>query len=266
MRTGVTLAASRFDASTYWQERLGESPSLSTTGTRPFGEDYQRYLYRLKEVALRRLLRPCRDRLVGGCVLNVGCGWGHFEPFFANLGADRVTGVDFVESAITTLQARRPQFEYLTVDMTQPLPASLANRSFDVVTAMDVLYHIVDEDAFRVAVNNLCSLCRPGGLLIWTDAPHRPHDPEHPHCRYRAWSAYQDLFADHGLEFRSSAPMYGLFDAYWPWSERAADHPRLFYPLMYAWDRLIARFGWRRTANHLAIARREGEPRRETPA
>lgn len=246
-----------FDAFQYWHERLKDGSSLEATGTRPFGEAYQRYLYRLKEGAILRVLRPWRDRLRGARVLNVGCGWGHFEPFFGRLGAAEVVGVDFVESAVSALQAARPEYAYHVGNIAEALPPALEGRAFDVVTAIDVLYHITDDAAFHAAVRRLCTLCEPqGGLLLWTDAPFRRNDQSQQHCRYRPRHAYQRVFSRSGVRWQSSTPMYHLFDVYRPWSEWAADHPRFVYPLMYGFDRLFARFGGRQDANCCCIAQR----------
>src|SRR6185295_4104446 len=80
-----------FNASNYWVDRLQKLTALEATGTRPFGLCYQRYLYRLKEAAIERVLRPWRTRLRGARALNVGCGWGYFEPLLADFGAGKIT-------------------------------------------------------------------------------------------------------------------------------------------------------------------------------
>jgi SAM-dependent methyltransferase len=249
------VSSKSFDASSYWRRRLATGARLSATGTRPFGEPYQRYLYRLKVAAIRRLLKPFRHRLQGARVLNVGCGWGFFEPVFAAMGARHVVGVDFVPETIRELQARRPEFEYHCASVTEPWPEALAGRSFDLVTSIDVLYHVIDDLEFARAIENLCVLCRgDGGLMLWTEAPLRENTSEHPHCRYRSFLDYQPMFTRYGVHPRATLPVYQLYDAYWPWSERAADHPRFSYPLMYAFDRCFARFGRRVDTNYAALA------------
>jgi len=253
-------SAASFEARSYWAGRLGEDPELTATGTRPFGVEYQHWLYRLKEAAIGRLLRGQGVRVAGATVLNVGCGHGYFERLFARHGARHVVGADFVASAVEALRRRQGEFEYHTADITKPLPECLEGRTFDVVTAIDVLYHIVDDAAFERAVRNLCSLCRPnGGVLLWTDAPRRDYDERNPHCRYRDASAYADVFVEYGLVQRAATPMYSLFDVYHRWSEAFARRPRVWYPLMYGFDRLFARFGWRATTNYAAIATRGEE-------
>ncbi len=259
--------AESFDAHAYWSGRLVEGRPMEAVGTRPFGENYQRYLYRLKEAAIRRVLRMADRRrprgagaalLHGAHVLNVGCGWGYFEPVFDRLGAASVTGIDFVDAVVERLRRQRPRYEYLAADITDPLPDALSGRTFDVVSAIDVLYHVVDDARFQVAVENLCQLCRPdGGLLIWVDAPRRSYDPRHPHCRYRRWNDYDAVFERFGVSLHAATPMYHLFDTYSRRTEWLARYPTWTYPAMYAFDRGFARLGWRATANHCALAVRD---------
>ena len=233
MTVDSSKVACPFDAATFWDHRLGEGSHLEATGTHPFSEEYQRYLYGLKEVAIRRLLKPWAARLRGARVLNVGCGWGYFEPFFEACGASEVVGVDFVGDTIAQLRTSRPQYTYLKADISEPLPEALAGRSFDVVTAFDLLYHIVEPARFDRAITNLCSLCRrDGGLLLWTDAPARPYDTAHPHCRYRHWSAYRNVFGQLGVKQRAALPMYCCFDTYNRWTERMGRYPSVAYPAM----------------------------------
>ncbi len=246
-----------YEPLSYWSNRLKEGSRLAATGTRPFGEEYQRYLYRLKERSITRILRPYRDRIQDGRVLNVGCGWGYFEPMFKRMGAREVVGVDFVDETIRELKATRPEFEYHRANISEPWPVALQGRTFDLVTSIDVLYHIVHPESFTHALRNLCGACDPdGGLLMWSDAPQRKNSEAHPHCRYRTRQDYQPELERHGFIVRETMPMYHLFDNYWSWSEFAADHPRLCYPLMYTFDCFFARWGGRPDSNVLTLASR----------
>lgn len=248
----------QFDSRLFWTRRLAAQPSLTGTGTAPFGPAYQHWLYRLKEAAIRRLLRPYHDRLKTSAVLNVGCGRGYFEPFFARYGTSRVTGVDFIESAIAALRREHAEYEYMTADIARPLPETLDGRTFALVTAIDVLYHIVDESAFTSALTNLCRLSHSqGGMMLWTDAPYRVNDPAWPHCRYRSWADYDLVLSRFHIRRVACTPMYFLFDVYNRHSEFWARHPRWSYPLMYAVDRIVAARGWRTSTNYCVLAIRQ---------
>jgi len=245
-----------FNASEYWRDRLASDPSLTGVGTRPFGAAYQRYLYRLKEAAIHRVLRIGRASVAGAKVLNVGCGVGYFELFFDRLGAARVTGVDVAASSIERLRRRHPQYEYHVADVGLPLWAPLVGRSFDLVTAIDVLYHIVDDERFETAIANLCGLCDRGGLLLFTESPRATVGDALPHVRHRSPERYRAMLADHGMRIVARTPMYHFFDRPIRGMSLLAMYPNVSFPLMYAVDRTLARWGFNRGANYCAIAMR----------
>jgi 2-polyprenyl-6-hydroxyphenyl methylase/3-demethylubiquinone-9 3-methyltransferase len=110
-------------------------------------EAWQRWLYRAKERAYRKLLARQNVSLDGARVLDFGCGTGFFEDLWESAGAREVAGIDIVPDAIAALAAAHPGRRYVCADLaTDPSPlASLG--SFNVVTAIDVLYHVIDDDA-----------------------------------------------------------------------------------------------------------------------
>lgn len=253
-----SAAGGPFDLRAYWRGRMEKHPPLQATGTLPFDELYQRWLYRLKERAIDNVLSAARLDLFGRQVINLGCGHGYFERFFASRGATRITGVDFVESAIARLTRDQPAFEYLVADLGGEVPAALKGRTFDLVSAIDVLYHIVDDATFERALSNACALCARGGVLLWTDAPGRSRRGPQGHCRYRALNDYLPTLSAHGFSLVADVPMYCLLDVENSFSRWAARHPRVIYPGMYVFDCCFASWGLRRTANHCYAAVRSG--------
>lgn len=245
-----------FNASDYWRDRLANDPSLTGVGTRPFGATYQRYLYRLKEAAIRRVLCAGRANVAGASVLNVGCGVGYFEPFFDRLGASSVTGVDVAASSIERLRACRPRYDYHVADVGLPLSAPLVGRSFDLITAIDVLYHVVDDARFETAIENLCRLCGDGGMLLFTESPQATVGDALPHVRHRSPEQYHAMLAEHGLRMIARTPMYHFFDRPIRGINLLANYPNVSFPLVYAVDRIIARCGFIPSANYCAIAMR----------
>jgi len=247
-----------FDASAYWRRRLRDDPSLTGVGTRPFGATYQRYLYRLKEAAIGRILRAGKVSLDGASVLNVGCGVGYFEPVFARYGASRVVGVDVAGSCIERLAARCPQFVYRVMDIGERLGDVDGGERFDLVTAIDVLYHIVDDGRFDRAMKNICRLCKPDGAILFTESPLGSADHSVPHVRHRRIGCYDRILARLGMRVAARTPMYHFFDRCGAWTRWLARWPNVAFGLMYAVDRSIASQGWRRDANYCALAVRDG--------
>jgi ubiquinone/menaquinone biosynthesis C-methylase UbiE len=108
--------------------------------------------------AVRALLPTSAIR--GRCLLDVGCGTGHWSLFFAQQGYE-VTGVDICPEMIVEAQARkalRCRFEGADA---MDLP--FLDESFDVVSAMAMLEFVAD--ARRVCAE-LIRCLRPGGRLL----------------------------------------------------------------------------------------------------
>ena len=101
-------------------------------------------------------------------VLDIGSGAGHWIEFYRGLlGAERVVGAEIsapLAAALGEKYADDPGVSVVEIDVGSP-DFSLDER-FDVVNAIGVMFHLVDDDAWRRAVRNLGALLAPGGALI----------------------------------------------------------------------------------------------------
>ncbi|MBX7527914.1 bifunctional 2-polyprenyl-6-hydroxyphenol methylase/3-demethylubiquinol 3-O-methyltransferase UbiG [Qipengyuania vesicularis] len=99
--------------------------------------------------------------LAGRSALDVGCGAGLLCEPLARLGAD-VTGVDAApeNTAAAAIHAERAGLDirYMAGEL-----ASHDIGTFDLVTAMEVIEHVADKQAFA---NELAARLAPGGLMV----------------------------------------------------------------------------------------------------
>ena len=99
--------------------------------------------------------------LAGKSALDVGCGAGLLCEPLARLGAD-VTGVDAApeNTAAAAIHAERAGLDirYMAGEL-----ASHDIGTFDLVTAMEVIEHVADKQAFA---NQLAARLAPGGLMV----------------------------------------------------------------------------------------------------
>jgi SAM-dependent methyltransferase len=115
-------------------------------------------------------------------VLDAGCGPGGNSAWLAELGD--VVGVDVAPEALAFVRARRPATTPVRASV-QALP--FADRSFDVVVALTLLYTVLDDAA---ALHELARVVRPGGAALLVEpafaALGRAHDATvHGRRRYR---------------------------------------------------------------------------------
>jgi SAM-dependent methyltransferase len=97
-------------------------------------------------------------------ILDLGCGTGTMLAHLRQFG--EVEGFDADERAIDFCRERGEDRVRLLESTELPAP----DASFDVVTALDVLEHIADDNR---ALREIARVLRPGGLLLATVPAHR---------------------------------------------------------------------------------------------
>lgn len=161
------------------------------------------------DFALRR--RFLLDRVKAGeRVLDVGCGEGRFTTELARAGV-RAVGIDVAEEPLRRARARHPELELALV--AEEGPWELADASFDVVWAGEVLEHVVDTAAWLSEVRRVL---RSGGSLLASTPAHgrlaltglalsrrafaRHFDPRGDHLRFYSGETLTQLLGELGFE------------------------------------------------------------------
>src|SRR6516164_769183 len=103
--------------------------------------------------------------LVTSPVLDAGCGTGEHALFFAAQG-HRVTGIDFMETAIRRARAKAAErglaVEFLVKDAT-----TLADWAARFATVIDCgLFHVLSDDHRQRYLEGLAQVLEPGGRLL----------------------------------------------------------------------------------------------------
>lgn len=98
----------------------------------------------------------------------MGSGKGFYLERWRELGAKDMSGSDLSPSAVGKLRERFPGSDFRTMDIGAPIPAELSGQ-FDAVSAFDVLFHIIEDDAYQQAFRNLSDLLRPGGMAVFSE-------------------------------------------------------------------------------------------------
>ena len=96
----------------------------------------------------------------GQTVLDLGCNVGYGTAILASTAA-RAVGIDVSDQAIQEARSRFPAAEFQVVDGMR-LP--FADGSFDLLTSMQVIEHIVDYDNY---LSEIRRVLRPGGTAFF---------------------------------------------------------------------------------------------------
>jgi SAM-dependent methyltransferase len=149
---------------------------------------------------VRRLTLP---RPIQECsILDVGFGTAAWIEFWLAEGAVHITGIDLTEVALEQAQARFPELDFVRGDIAAVKPP--LSGAFDVISAMNVFLHIVDDAAFGRAIANVGRLLAPGGILLVMDPVsvcRRVDSPIGPDVtsRSRTVSTWDRLLRENGL-------------------------------------------------------------------
>lgn len=201
-----------FDAQRYWEERIQAQPDITGVGYLGRSPQFVELQYRSRMRQIELALRHYRlTDLIGRSVLDIGSGTGIWLKFWHQHGAQQVAGLDFAQPSIDRLREDFPNDLIVQADLSvSPLPLPDAMR-FDVISAFDVLLHIVDPDGFRRTIANLAHHCKPGGWLIISDpiVQGRGYVPTYSyavHNKVRSVAEYQEVLAAHGFTIDSIRP------------------------------------------------------------
>jgi SAM-dependent methyltransferase len=227
-----------FDPRSYWEARLRDNLGPSGVGCLGLANGYNRWLSRVRAVAVRRALRFARPDWRGASVLDIGSGTGYWIEQWRHLGVESVAGSDFTTEAVERLRLRWGANAIHELDV--GTDALSVDGPFDGVSAIDVFFHIVDDDAYARAWRNVASLLRPGGLFVLTENLLRDAPERREHLVSRTLADVLGWARDAGFGIVAHRPVFVLMNRpidstwrplhrWWRGLERVASHEWLGY-------------------------------------
>jgi SAM-dependent methyltransferase len=270
-----------YDPNAYW-DLLHARGDLSAVGQSGLPVGLNRLLY----VALERRVRwfARRHRLFPVArAFDVGAGTGYWVHTWHRLGTGRVDGCDLVERAVAQLNETFGGLgdRFVQLDVASPSPG-LPAEPYGLVTVMNVLLHVTDDQAFRRALRNVAGLVEPGGHLllvepILLDASFARPPVAEETSRARPLAAYRDPLRAAGLELvdvrgavaLANNPIEARSRARFAWYERRWQALRLrakrgrlrrwHGPVLLAGDRIALALG-EAPSSKIALFRRPPAP------
>lgn len=200
-----------FNAKKYWEERHVRQYGPESVGYIGLGVPFNNWMYRVRGKVVERIVAKAGIEVRNSDVLDIGSGTGFYIALWSRLGARSVSGSDFSPYAVAALQKSFPGRRLMELDIAgEALPPDLGQ--FDVVSAFDILYHIVADDRYRRAIANIKSLVRPGGHFIFSENFMPKARVGVIHQVSRSESEITALLNENGFEFVLRAPMFYLMN------------------------------------------------------
>jgi SAM-dependent methyltransferase len=206
----VAKKTPRYRPQDYWESLLGEDAGLTGVSDPRHSELGMQGSYDVVRENVVKLLRAHGvGSLRGSRVLDIGSGSGFWLDTWTLLGAEDLTGVELTDVASDRLRASHPAAVVVRADVSDP--GLTIDGDFDLVSAMNVLLHIVDEAAFRRALLNLSHLLREDGVLLVADPVLTRRPTRHPttaasNSVARTVTEWRSALGDVGLEIVDIRP------------------------------------------------------------
>lgn len=200
-----------YEPSEYWTARVARAGKAAVVGHREMPLAYNRIAYRCRLRAFEAAVGSCPSWPEVSAFV-AGFGPGFYLDYLHSQGVGEVWGVDLTEAAVEHASERFPGYRLFQHDITEPLEVEEPG-SFELVTAIDVLFHILEDKGWRMALEQLGSLLRPGGVLVLTDKfPSEGTRETSPTVRWRSMALYEEVLAGQGLSPVRTIPVFLWMD------------------------------------------------------
>jgi SAM-dependent methyltransferase len=156
------------NAKHYWESLHSKHYGLTSVGYIGVGRPFNAWMYRVRQRVFRKTMQafiPVRGDLE---ILDIGSGTGFYLDRWRELGFRHISGSDVSEMAVERLRERYPSLDIAQLDIGEE-SAGPIRRQFDIVSIIDVLFHITSDHKYERAFENLAKLVKPGGVLVFSE-------------------------------------------------------------------------------------------------
>lgn len=101
-------------------------------------------------------------------VLDIGSGTGHWISFYLDVfDASKVMGIEISGSCVVALQSKFTQNQNVSIRAADVSAADFdASQRFDIINAIGVIFHIVEDSLWEQAMKNLARHLKDNGVII----------------------------------------------------------------------------------------------------
>ena len=224
----------QFNPEEYWQKRLENDFNLKGVGFSSLGKAFNKWMYRVRRRQFLRILRNLRRDFSSDVVLDIGSGTGYYIKRWKELKVQSITGADITDVAVENLRVIY-QHNFYKVDISDENISPLQEQSYTMISCMDVLFHIVDDDRYIQALENIYHLLKSEGFFIFSENFIHSEAIHHQHHVSRPLKMIEDQLKEVGFEIVCRVPMFYLMNA------PVNSNSRLHHAIWHRFSQLISR-------------------------
>jgi len=160
-----------YDNSTYWVDiHKGFYGALRAVGWPTLSEEFNKLKYRSEQESFLQVLDRAPGVAESRSILELGVGIGYWTAlqleYFRRKGLScRITALDISPSALELVKQAFPEITAVTADL-KTIDVDKYKEQHDLVTAIMVLLHLTDFDAYSHALTFCARSLKKGGHLI----------------------------------------------------------------------------------------------------
>ena len=200
-----------FNPQDYWEKRLSKNYGLHGVGFLKLGKNFNNWQYRLRKRVFIDRIKSMNIDLNRVDVLDVGSGTGFYVDNWKELGVNKVVGSDITNVAVEKLKDKYPNDDFFQIDIGSDI-SKVKGRNFDLVSAFDMLFHIVDDEKYKCAIKNIKSLVKPGGYFVFSDFFLHYETDRMEHQVSRSLDEVSEILNEAGFEIVDRYPMFYLMN------------------------------------------------------
>ncbi|MBI5359933.1 MAG: class I SAM-dependent methyltransferase [Planctomycetes bacterium] len=200
----------QFNSEQYWESRLKKETGSKGVGFIGLGTHYNNWLYKIQEHLFRRHVAGLTADWSQKNVLDIGSGTGFYLEQWKKLGVRSITASDMTDAALENIAKKFPGIESHKFSAGKAIPETLCRNRYDAISAIAVLFHIVDDAEYRMAFNNISRLLRPDGFFIFTENFLHRKTYRQAHFVGRPLREIEGILEENGLKVLLRKPMFVL--------------------------------------------------------
>jgi 2-polyprenyl-3-methyl-5-hydroxy-6-metoxy-1,4-benzoquinol methylase len=204
----TTVEEGAFVAKEYWEKRLSEKWSLHGVGHICYGQPFNEWAYRVRKRVFLRQVRALPVNFPEARVLDVGSGTGFWLQVWKALGVRSLAGLDLTQVAVAKLREKFPDVEMSQQDIADPRALVKFQLQFDVISAIDVLYHITSDREYEQAIRNIAAMLKPNGYFVFSENLIRSRPRREEHWVGRTREDILRALSCEGLQNRRKVPRF----------------------------------------------------------